>query len=82
MHWLPTIIDEYLSLSIQLIQEYGWHLIFLLVTYYFMQPVLEDIRAHRNLRNANDPARVRVLNAERDRIRAKQAIAAAKALKK
>jgi hypothetical protein len=82
MPWLPTIVDEYVSLSIQLIQEYGWYLIFLLVTYYFMQPVLEDFRAHQSLRNANDPARTRVLNAERDRIRAKQAIAATKGVKK
>lgn len=70
-----SIIDEYFGKLIVAIQDYGWYLVFLGIFWYMLQPTLEEWRRKRSLAQALDPERVRLLDAERKRVRAKQALA-------
>jgi hypothetical protein len=78
--WIPDI-DQILSSIPLFIEEYGWYIVFTAIAYYFSLPYLDNWARERSLASANDPERRRILDAERNRVRARQAIAAAKASK-
>ena len=72
------VIDEYVSLLVQLVQQWGWYVVFSFLAFYFLQPTLVQWQQQHSLAGANDPTRMRMLDAERDRVRARQAVAAVK----
>lgn len=79
MNWYPTVVDEAVVMLVELVQQWGWYVVFVVVALYFLQPTLEKWRQQRSLASANDPQRMQMLDAERDRARARQAVAAVKA---
>ena len=75
---LSVFIHNTITYVQELIQRYGWYFVFLCLAWYFSIDFRRDFAAQRSLSAANDPVRVELLNVQRDKARAKQALAAAK----
>jgi hypothetical protein len=76
---LSVLINNTITYIIDSIQSYGWYLVFGYLILYFTRDARAEFFANRSLAQANDPTRVKLLNAQREKALAKQALAAAKA---
>lgn len=55
-----------------LLQAYGWYAVLGLLALYLLRPRLQDLRRELSLRQANNPARRRILDEELRRVRLEQ----------
>ena len=67
-----SVVDEWIIKGIDILQAYGWYVLFTLIGLYFAQPTIAEMRAKFSLAQAQAPARVRVLDEERQRVRLRQ----------
>ena len=67
-----SVVDEWILKGIEILQAYGWYLVFTLIGLYFAQPTIAEMRTRWSLAQAQAPARVRVLDEERQRVRLRQ----------
>ena len=69
---MQGVIDEWITKGIGLLQYYGWYLVFALIALYIAQPSISEMRARASLYRAQSPARVRVLDEDKQRVRLRQ----------
>jgi hypothetical protein len=66
------VVDEWIMRGVELLQAYGWYVVFSLVAFYFAQPAISEMQSRMSLSQAQAPSRVRVLDEDRQRVRLRQ----------
>jgi hypothetical protein len=72
MEGITNIVDEILLVIKNSIERYGWYAVAMLLFFYFAEPYYQQWIRKRSLRIANDPARVAILNEQKNRVRVNQ----------
>lgn len=67
-----SIIDDFIEYITQLIQQYGWTLVFFALSLYLLRNHISKLRASISLSQANNPRRREVFDSEARRVRSRQ----------
>lgn len=83
--YLNEVIDNYVigigSFIANFFASYGWSIVFVLIAMYFSWPYVNILMKKRSLAQANNPARKKILDEERKRVRMYQQLDVYKASK-
>ena len=69
---MKGIVEEWIIKGVDLLQMYGWYMVFAFIALYIAQPWISEMRARMSLYHAKSPDRVRVLDKDRQRVRLRQ----------
>jgi hypothetical protein len=67
-----NVLEDGFEVVVVTIQTYGWYAVGLAIALYFSWPHITNLRKQLSLREANDPMRRSVLDAQRTRVRLQQ----------
>jgi hypothetical protein len=76
---MANVIDAAFFSLQRFFESYGWYVVFSCVAMYVARPYVAAWARRRSLQQANDPQRVKVLDAERRRVRVHQQLDVMKA---
>lgn len=64
-----NVIEDSYKYLIIIIQKFGWFIVAISITLYFMNPIIKSKLRELSLRQANDPYRKAILDEDRKRAR-------------
>lgn len=67
-----NVLEEWFGLAVAAVKAYGWYAVAAAIVLYFSWPRITAFRKDLSLREANDPTRRKVLDAQRMKVRLQQ----------